>query len=109
VAAYRAQPTIAEAEDVLQRLAFAGFRRQREATDLGRVLAERMPDVIVREETGFGAAFAAERAGLLHASVGFDVPAWDDTRAWGPDFARDVALALSRSSAWPGTLPRMRT
>ncbi len=73
-AAYRAQPTIAEAEDLLQRLAFAGFRPRRKAADLGRVLAEWVPDAIVREETDFGAAFAAERAGLPHATVHISRP-----------------------------------
>jgi UDP:flavonoid glycosyltransferase YjiC (YdhE family) len=68
-AAYRAQPTIAEAEALLQRLSFAGFRPRRKAADLAGVLAAWRPDAVVREETDFGAALAAELAGLPHATV----------------------------------------
>jgi MGT family glycosyltransferase len=66
---YRALPVIAEREALLLREGFAGLYARHKAADLLAVCAALHPDLLVREEVDFGAAVAAERLGLSHASV----------------------------------------
>jgi UDP:flavonoid glycosyltransferase YjiC (YdhE family) len=68
-ARYAAIPVIAEREALLLREGFAGHYARHKAADLLAVCAEWQPDLLVREEVDFGAAIAAERLGLLHATV----------------------------------------
>lgn len=68
-ARYASMPVIAEREALLLREGFAGEYARHKAADLLAVCAEWQPDLLVREEVDFGAAVAAERLGLPHATV----------------------------------------
>ena len=48
---------------------FLGEQKRQEIRDILAVIEDWKPDLLVREETEFGACVAAERAGLPHASV----------------------------------------
>jgi UDP:flavonoid glycosyltransferase YjiC (YdhE family) len=63
------QPVDLEHEYRVLREAYAGRFARARAADLVALCARRRPDVVVRDEVDFGAAVAAERLVIPHASV----------------------------------------
>jgi UDP:flavonoid glycosyltransferase YjiC (YdhE family) len=62
-------PVDGEAEEHVMRSAFAGRLARERAHRLGEAIDKWQPDMVVRDEADFGAAIAAEAAGLPHAAV----------------------------------------
>jgi UDP:flavonoid glycosyltransferase YjiC (YdhE family) len=63
------QPVDIDRERAVVRDAYAGRIAGVRTAELLRLCADWRPDVVVRDETDYGAAIAAERAGVPHASV----------------------------------------
>jgi UDP:flavonoid glycosyltransferase YjiC (YdhE family) len=62
-------PVDRQAEERVMRNSFAGKVARERAHRLGEVIDKWRPDMVVRDEVDFGAAIAAEAAGLPHAAV----------------------------------------
>ena len=93
-----------EREDRLLREGFAGGTSRKRALALGELFARWPPDVVVHDESDFGAPLAAELAGVPHAAV--------EINAAGSFFRREVlaeALDLVRAELGLPPDPEMRT
>jgi UDP:flavonoid glycosyltransferase YjiC (YdhE family) len=92
------RPVDLEHEYRVLRDSFASWHARARAVDLLPLCARWRPDVVVRDEADFGAAVAAERAGVAHAAV-LVIAAGSFMRAAG------VAEPLNRLRAEHGLSP----
>jgi UDP:flavonoid glycosyltransferase YjiC (YdhE family) len=76
------QPVDIDRERAVVRDAYAGRIAGVRTAELLRLCADWRPDVVVRDETDYGAAIAAERAGVRHASVLVIAAAASRRRSW---------------------------
>ncbi|UJW33370.1 glycosyltransferase [Saccharothrix sp. AJ9571] len=100
----RANATPEELEALISR-GFGTVLPRRYIDDLGPVLAERKPDLVVQEVGAAGAAFAAMLAGIPVVGHGFGRVSTDDSTARAivreqREFARGLGLDLSDAQAF---------
>ncbi|MFI6027847.1 glycosyltransferase [Amycolatopsis magusensis] len=100
----RANATPEELEALVSR-AFGAVLPRRYIDDLGPVLADRKPDLVVQEVGAAGAAFAAVLAGIPVVGHGFGRVSTDDSTARAivreqREFARGLGLDLPNAQAF---------